>query len=167
MKFLIRTKILLSILLLICLQGCAPGEVWPGTTSFDYTFKFDLRYDSQHAYLMDYWFGESREKSWVAATPEEVKRSGMVFENVYQTFPRGGILYVKWFDEDTGHVNENLIDLNKRLPLQMNDKHLYLMLRHDQVYIYVISKKIHESYAQNVGPNIYRYHEIQQIYPDQ
>ena len=135
-----------------------------------YAFEFDLKYDNQHAVILDYWYGNSKSDSWVNLPAEYVKMGKTAStESVTQMMPPGGLLYVKWRDTETQKVYEDNVDLRHRLPKNIEDHRICLMINGPQLYVYLISpegKNRPESEPQN-GPDKYSDLKNVTIYPDQ
>ena len=135
-----------------------------------YSFQFDLKYDDQHAVILDYWYGNSKSDSWDNLSAEAVRMGKTASAtSVTQMMPPGGLLYVKWRDTETQKVYEDNVDLRHRLPKNIEDHRIYLMIKGPQLYVYLISpegKKRPQSEPQN-GPDIYSDLKNVTIYPDQ
>ena len=135
-----------------------------------YAFEFDLKYDNQHAVILDYWYGNSKSDSWDNLSAEAVRMGKTASAtSVTQMMPPGGLLYVKWRDTETQKVYEDNVDLRHRLPKNIEDHRIYLMIKGPQLYVYLISpegKKRPQSEPQN-GPDKYSDFKIVTIYPDQ
>ncbi|WP_342618386.1 hypothetical protein [Rhodoferax sp. GW822-FHT02A01] len=133
-----------------------------------YSFGFDLRYDNQHAVILDYWYGKSRADWWIQASEDTVKKGKPIyFEGVTEPMLPGGLLYVKWRDTDTKKVYEDTVDLSPRLPKNIEDHEIYLMIKGSQLYVYLVSPESRPTNMPSNGPHIYRSQIVTTIYPDQ
>ena len=56
--------------------------------------------------------------------------------------PRGDYLYFKWRVIATGEVFEDRVDLSSRLPQDMNNRRLYIVIFGPQLYVYVFPPEI-------------------------
>ena len=133
-----------------------------------YAFEFDLKYDNQHAVILDYWYGNSKSDSWVNLPAEYVKMGKTASTSgVTQMMPPGGLLYVKWRDTETQKVYEDNVDLRHRLPKNIEDHTVYLMIKGHQLYVYLVSPDRRTPDMASNGPSMYSYRKVTAIYPDQ
>ena len=133
-----------------------------------YSFQFDLKYDNQHAVILDFWYGNSKSDSWVNMPAEAVKMGETASAtSVTQMMPPGGLLYVKWRDTETQKVYEDNVDLRHRLPKNIEDHTVYLMIKGHQLYVYLVSPDRRTPDMASNGPNMYSHRKVTAIYPDQ
>lgn len=132
-----------------------------------YSFEFDLRHDKQHAVVLDFWYGNSRSDWWIN-WPEELVREGKTLssEGVTQPMPPGGLLYVKWRDTETGKVYAETVDLRHRVPKNIENHKIYLMIKGAQLYVYLVSPDRRPPDMPINGPSMYDYRKVTTIYPD-
>ena len=133
-----------------------------------YAFEFDLRQDDQHAVILDYWYGNSRKDAWMHA-PEQVTVEGdyMTMDSTWGAKVPRGTLYVKWRDTETQKVYEDTVDLRQRLPKNIEDHRIYLMIKGAQLYVYLISPEGIKRPKNEIpnGPSAYSHLKIVTIYP--
>ena len=133
-----------------------------------YSFIFDLRQDDQHAVILDYWYGNSRKDTWMHA-PEQVTVEGdyMTMDSTWGAKVPRGTLYVKWRDTETQKVYEDTVDLRQRLPKNIEDHTIYLMLKGAQLYVYLISPEGIKRPKNEIpnGPSMYNDLKIVTVYP--
>ena len=133
-----------------------------------YSFDFDLQQDDQHAVVLDFWYGNSRSDWWINLPNEYVKQGTRLgSEHVTQQMPPGGLLYVKWSNTDTRKVFEDTVDLRHRLPKNIENHKVYLMIRGAQLYVYLVSPERRSPDLPSDGPSMYDYRKVTTIYPDQ
>ncbi len=133
-----------------------------------YSFEFDLRYDNQHAEILDYWYGKSKNE-WRLRADEDLVKSGrpIFFESVTGQMLSDNLLYVKWRDTDIGKVYEDTVDLRNRMPRNIEDHTIYLMIKGPQLYVYLVSPERRPSNVPSNGPSMYGYRKVTTLYPDQ
>ncbi|WP_342617094.1 hypothetical protein [Rhodoferax sp. GW822-FHT02A01] len=154
-----------SLGILLMTASCASRTGWDSRPT--YSFGFDLRYDKQHAEILDYWYGKSR-TNWRLHAEEDLVKEGktLLFEGVTGPMEAGGLLYVKWRDTETKTVYEDTVDLRNRLPKNMEDHEIYLMIKGSQLYVYLVSPERRPTNMPSNGPHIYRSQIVTTIYPD-
>ena len=150
----------LLVVVMLALAGCATNaEV------VDHAFSFDTRYDGQDAEVLDYRYGAS--KLPVRAPEAAVSEGKPLYQaNVHGPMLRGDSLYVKWRDKATGKVYEDTVDLRQRLPANITDQRIHLIIKGPQLYVYLISPGPKRPNSTVGGPRMYRDLETTLIYPD-
>ena len=103
------------------------------------------------------------------SAPEQVTEKGktMTTDNTFGAKVPRGTLYVKWRDTETQKVYEDTVDLRQRLPKNIEDHRIYLMIKGAQLYVYLISPegiKRPKNEMPN-GPSAYSHLKIVTIYP--
>ena len=162
-------KLILSLmigLMMTTLTSCAANGGASDTQV--YSFIFDLRQDDQHAVILDYWYGNSRKDTPIRA-PKQMTEEGKTatIESTFGAMVPRGTLYVKWRDTETQKVYEDTVDLRQRLPKNIEDHRIYLMIKGAQLYVYLISPggiKRPKNEIPN-GPSAYSHLKIVTIYP--
>ena len=159
-------KLILSLMIGLIMTALTPAANAEKLQYF--AFEFDFRKDNQHAAVQDYWFGNSKSHAWVRATEELVaKGQEWYFEATTQQGVPGGFLYVKWRDTETQKVYEDTVDLRHRVPKNIEDHTIYLMIKGHQLYVYLVSPDRRTPDMASNGPNMYSYRKVTAIYPDQ
>lgn len=79
---------------------------------------------------------------------------------------RGDTLYVKWRIKASGEVLEDTVDLNSRLPKDIEAHRLYFIVERRQLNVYLISPRLRPPDFPVVGPAKYRYYQAYVIYPN-
>jgi hypothetical protein len=146
---------------LAVLTGCAAHP-----SLVDHAFGFDLRKDGQAAEILAYQYGESA-LARRAAENRLGRGDGLVFDGLHGPMKRGDFLYVKWRDTASGQIHETRVDLRPRLPPDITDHTVYLMIRGAQLQVYLVSPPT-VARAANVpteGPQLYHDRNIARIYP--
>lgn len=131
----------------------------------DHAFSFDSRYDEQDADVLDYRYGSSQ----LPVRPSrEAVAQGKVFvsANVHGPMARGDSLYVKWRDRNSGRVFEDTVDLDRRLPADIEGHRIHFVIKGAQLYVYLISPAERRYRDPMYGPEIYRHRASTRIYPD-
>jgi hypothetical protein len=133
-----------------------------------HTFQFYANSDTQNAEVLDYRYGEGGQARH--ADPEDVKQErARCCQSVSGLMPKGDFLYMKWRDILTGRIYEDTVDLRYRLPWSIDHHTIYPMVYGSQLYVFLIyppseKRDVNEPV---IGPSIYDYRKVRQIYPDQ
>ena len=142
--------------------GCA------SIASQNYSFGFDLRDDNQHAVILDYWFGNSRADRWIFPGDWYVEQgTPFYFEGVTGAMLHAQALYVKWRDTETGKIYEDTVNLRHRLPNNIENHKVYLMIRGPKLYVYLVSREPRPADMPSNGPAMYASRIVTTIYPDE
>lgn len=154
-----------------------------GPRLVDHSFEFNAVWDSPEIEILDYRYGDSKAPG--ARPPEWALESGKVAQGTGTSGPMilGDSLYVKWRVRSTGETYQDTVDLRSRLPANMKDKKIRLIVKGAQLYIFVISPEIivpnpcppkeelrQLSRSSEAGDRVfsmYCNHKIVTIYPDQ
>lgn len=132
----------------------------------DHAFGFDLRQDGQQAEVLDYRYGDSHLP--VQAAPAAVAAGQtFAFAGVHGPMRRGETLYVKWRDRASGQIHADTVDLRARLPADLRDHTLYVLIRGAQLIVYLVSPRgvPRAASAPADGPRLYLDRNVVQIYP--
>ena len=158
-RFLLPTIFIISLLIL---AGCA-AIVGSGVSC---GFSFDMRYDDQHAAVLDYLLmGEKTAIIGASKPPYVDKNHKSYFENIGYQYDRPRSLYLKWQDELTGNIHENTIDLRQSLPRDLDGTMLYFILHGSQVYVYLANLNTRVPYNPKNGSTMYGSFANIQLYP--
>ncbi|MBK7687222.1 MAG: hypothetical protein IPJ25_15530 [Rhodocyclaceae bacterium] len=154
------------------LTACAMGG-----NVFHYSISFDARRDSPEIEVIDYRY--SNGDVLILYPEKERLRLGQVFHraDIYGELPRGDFLYVKWRVKATGEIFEDKVDLQKRLPADMEKLDINFVVHGPHLYVFVEwpwdgqpwqSEPNATKYTPVPG-GVKRYqgHKQVQIYPDQ
>ena len=144
-------------------MSCAVHVAASGSYS---RFEFDLRQDGQHAIMLDYVY-KSGNRTLVAMDRDYVKMGqGFYVESAGLRGPRGTSLYAKWRDTKTNQVFEDTVDLQHRLPPDMQNKALTLLVEGPQLQLFVVSEdQARVEGSPLIGPSVDRRQSVAQIYP--
>ena len=161
-SILVRTtnfsKFLLGALLMSAGLAQAGSEI-------SYGFEFDLTKDSQHAAILSYKYSAGS-RVLISRKPSDFADfKGLYGESMRAPMPRGTSLQVKWKDTKTNEVFEDTVNLGNRLPKDMSEKIISLMIFGPQLYIFVTSDEPHVPGAPIIGPSIKKRKTTIQIYP--
>lgn len=114
----------------------------PGISWQNCSFGFDLRYDHQDAYVLDYKLSSDR-YTLVAADKYYVdKGTHLYFQNVIGMVDRPSHLWVKWHDNITDRTYEDTIELKNILPRYLDDTRIYFIIRGAKIYVYLKTKEL-------------------------
>jgi hypothetical protein len=138
---------------------------YPGELSGSILFQFDLRYDNQHAAIMDYKLWASDYS--MAQAPEEYVKQGrdFYFTSIQGPNKRLDNLYVKWRDIPSGKIYEKTINLRHLLPADINNDTIYLLIYGADLYVYLALHKPRPEGDKPVGAPLYKNQTNLQIYP--
>lgn len=102
-----------------------------------HTFAFDTIHDSPDIEVLDYQYGSSRQFATFA--DKERIALGQVFpaNHISGYMPRGEFLYVKWRIKSTDQVFEDRVDLNSRLPEELEGLELRFVIHGPQLYVFL------------------------------
>lgn len=141
-------------------------ETSQAADEISYGFEFNLSKDGQHAVILTYKY-YSGSRLLISRVPEDFANfTGLYGESMRAPMPRGTSLYVKWKDTNTNEVFEDTVAMSKRLPKDMSEKIISLMIYGRQLYIFVTSDKPHVPGTPVIGPSENKRLETIQIYPD-
>lgn len=150
-------------LVALLLVGCATSP-----KVVNHGFGFDARWDSKGIKILDYRYGTSSHPS--ARNGAERRAQGESYQTarIYGEMRVGDDLYVKWRDESTGEIHEDMVDLRSRLPDNMTSQDIYFIVEKRQLYVYLISRdKRRPSNIKPNGPEKFHDFIVTTIYPDQ
>lgn len=169
----------LALLFIACaLAACAAGP-----RVVDHAFRFDARWDSPDAEVLDFRYGDSKLPG--VRPPEWALKEGSIGQATGVNGPMliGDSLYVKWRIKSTGEVYQDTVNLRSRLPADIKDHTIYFIIKGAQLYVYLISPDklnpnpcpphdvlLRLSKSDNPDDRIlfmYCYRKISKIYPDQ
>lgn len=131
-----------------------------------HSFGFDLRYDNQDAEMLDYRYGDSKSPSR-AADWAVSEGTPVFFEGVTGTMRRGDFLYAKWRIRSSQKVYEDTVDLRNRLPANIADHRIVLMINGSQLWVYLVAPDKRSAGDLPNGPQRYRDRRVITLYPDQ
>lgn len=140
--------------------GCASNQ-----GLVHHSFQFDLANDNQDAELLDYRYGDSL---LPVSPPEWAIKEGRAFyfQSVHGVMRRGDSLYAKWRILSSKQICEDTVDLRTRLPQDIKDHTLTLMIRGPQLYIYLVTPNPIPKGESPNGPRVYRDRKVITLYPD-
>jgi hypothetical protein len=126
--------LLLLLLTLVWITACASEP-----RLVDHGFKFDARWDSPDAEVLNYRYGNSIAPG--ARVPDYALRDGKINQSasISGAFPLEDSLYVKWRIKATGTIYEDTVDLKNRLPSDITGQRIYFIIEGAQLYVYLIS----------------------------
>jgi hypothetical protein len=131
-----------------------------------YGFEFDLRQDGQHAAIISYEYFDGPRVLKSRFPDSYTNADGLGVEDFTALMPRGTKLHVKWRDTSTREVFEDTVMLDKKLPKDMSNKIISLMIRGRQLQVFLTSTNMpHVPGTPVIGPSLYRSHVTVQIYP--
>jgi len=133
----------------------------------DHSFSFDAITDSPDAELLDYRYGDSKQRP--TRNPEYLRQEGRSIQRggISGEMLRGDFLYVKWRIKSTGQVYEDTVDLRRRLPADITDHRIHFIVKGPQLYVYLITPERRPPDMPPNGPRPYQYLKTITIYPDQ
>jgi len=148
-------------LMLFALTACAtqPKDVL-------HSFSFGSYSENQDIEVLNFQYGST---NMTGTRPEdwEFKREHIgQGTNVSGAFPVGDFLYVKWRIESTGAVYEDTVDLKSRLPPDMDHQTVYFVIKGSQLYVYLISEKLHAHGAPDCPSRPYHSFKCTTLYPE-
>ncbi len=114
-------------------SGCATGE-----KGYYVCLDFDTRHDSPEVEVLDYHYGECNHYG-ICANRRRVA-NGESFDKTCWcgSYARGKTLYVKWLVKETGTIYEDTVDLDKRMPRDVNLYLIRFVIRYDQLFVYLV-----------------------------
>lgn len=127
-------------------------------------FHFDMNYDDQHASILDY-----RLDGWNAQIDAPSRKSVANREKSYAgglgfQYDRPTSLYVKWQDELTGAIYQDIVDLRWSLPYDLAGTDIYFLVKGSQLSVYLVY--IYEEDSNNkIGAHMYRGFKNIKLYP--
>jgi len=131
-----------------------------------YGFEFDLTKDGQHAAILSYKYS-AESRVLISREPSDFADfKGLYGESMRAPMPRGTSLQVKWKDTRTNEIFEDTVSLRNRLPKDMSEKIISLMIFGRQLYIFITSDEPHAPGTPIIGPSINKRQTTIQIYPD-
>lgn len=135
-RYYMARLVILSIFLgawIVLLSGCATRE-----RAHYHIFDFDTLSDSPEIKILDYQYGDCNNYG-ICANRQDVEK-GRTYSQEYRcgNYPRGRILYVKWQIIESGKICEDRVDLDKRLPKDIDYYRIRLVIRGEQLFIYLL-----------------------------
>ncbi|PRC90838.1 hypothetical protein [Solimicrobium silvestre] len=159
-RLFIKNLLILSLLLFV-VAGCDNLFVKERSCGFS----FDMRFDDQHAAVLDYklW----GEKNLIDGVPKEYLDKRMKFygEGIGFQYDRPISLYVKWQGDITGSIYEKTVDLRHVMPRNLEGTDLYFIVHGPQIYVYLALKESYVRGAQRIGTRYLDRTNIQ-LYPN-
>jgi len=132
-----------------------------------HSFSFDARWDSPDVEVLDYRYGDPDQHG--DRPSEDMRKEGRSNQsaNVGGLIEVAKSLYVKWRIKETGEIFEDLVDLRRRLPGDMEGVRVYFEIRGKQLYVYLISPE-RRPLGWPKGPlKEFTHLKVFTIYPDQ
>lgn len=132
--------------LLICsttLIACAIGPEKPKIYSYQINWNVATDapvYGKPEVKVLDFAYGVTNQfdiipDKWLRASFRADGCCDLMHRGV--NAPRGDYLYFKWRVLTTGQVVEDRVDLSKRLPQDMNNRGLYVLIAGNKLYVYL------------------------------
>ena len=156
------SSLFLSSFLLFALNGCDNLFVQKGSCGFS----FDMRYDNQHATVVDYKLQGAN--NLIAFISKENLSKGDKFygAGIGLQYDRPTSLYVKWHDDVSGSVYEKTIDLKNVMPRDLDGTMLYFILHESQIFVYLAYLNKDGRNQTKIGSTIYSGYLNIQLYPN-
>ena len=162
---------LAGLLVVFALSACASNPATancPSNKRVNYSFAFDMR-ETPDIEILDYSYGFPN--CLIAENPKELRarNKSLQVNSVYGPMQTGGKLNVKWRIRSTGKEYEDTVDLNSRLPNDIENNYLTFMIKNSQLYIYLVTREFRQKDTpQDDGPKAYtNWYKTLTIYPDQ
>jgi hypothetical protein len=158
-KFLKRFLLLLAVLLVAC---AAQQPVGPRLV--DHAFSFDARVDSKDTEILAFKYGmggtpQTQAPFW---KDEKNARQGT---NINGVMPLGDTLYVKWRNQSSNEIFEDLVNLKPLLPSDMSRQRIHFVVQGAQLFVYQIEPVPRPPDWPIIGPRKFQYEKVNQIYP--
>jgi hypothetical protein len=144
-----------QVIALTALVACTSGP-----KVIDHAFSFDLFSDSPDAELLAYRYGDSN----LPVNSMGERSTAPQRTNVHGPMRQGDSLYAKWRIKASGKIYEDTVDLRNRLPRDITNHRIYLMIKGPQLYVYLIppTKRADGS----TTPRMYPGKDAKVIYPN-
>jgi hypothetical protein len=136
-------RVFLVGLLFACLSACANGPEQPKLFSYQIQWNVSTdapTYGKAEVKILDYAYGVADKFDIIPDKWSRDRRPpGGCCDATNQGInaPRGDYLYFKWRVIATGEIFEDRVDLSKRLPQDMNDRGLYVLIAGTKLYVYL------------------------------
>lgn len=126
----------LALFLVVAIQtACATGP-----RLVNHSFQFDPVWDSPGIEVLDYRYGQSKNpvaRGCLTPSCDKSRQGG----STSGTMLVGDDLYVKWRIKSTGEVYEDTVDLKSRLPDNIANHRINVIVDGSQLYVYLIVPK--------------------------
>jgi len=116
-----------------------------GVTSHPmHSFGFDTRHDSPDVEVMDYHYGNDKQRGVRPESERVAMGQSFPYERIYGELPRADFLYVKWRIKDRMRPDQYLgsyqdrVDLRTRLPVDIDGFGIHFVVKGRQLYVYLI-----------------------------
>lgn len=144
----ITIRSIVFILLVTTLIACASRLV-------NHSFSFDALEDSPEIVILNYSYGNSKQPS-ARATEFELKQNRVnQSARINGEMLVGDSLFVKWRIKNTGKVYEDLVDLKKLLPRNIENHRVYFIVKERQLFVYLITPNRRLPTEESNGPRVY------------
>lgn len=121
----------------LALNGCALLQ----RTEY-HSFAFAMYRDNPNIEVLDFWYGKSREKTWIKMSDWRIEKGiPKQGESIGMLSRRQDFLYVKWRDKASKLELSDTVDLRHRLPDNISDHKIYFMIVDSKLYVYLIADR--------------------------
>lgn len=126
--------------LLLALQACATGP-----QLVNHSFSFNGWSDSWYSgpdsnvQLQEFSYGNQYHMTRKIVDSDEEFLAPRL--GIHGPMPVGEFLYVRWRLKNTGEMIKHQVDLRNRLPKDMSDQTLTFVIKHKELYVYLVTNK--------------------------
>lgn len=168
LKFKFRMQ-LVVLTAIFSLAACASNPLTvncPDNKLFYQSFSFDMR-ESPEVELRDYFYGI--QNCPALYNPPYLKNRGesLQIHSEFGSTRRAEKLYVKWRIKATGREYEDIVDLKKRLPMDMTNHELHFSFKDSQLYVYLVTPEPRPQDMPANGPRKFQAKRTLAIYPSE
>lgn len=134
-------RVIAAAALLASIASCAfmGGEGRTYYHSFDFDTNVDAAtYGHREVDVLDYAYGTSRSFGTYRGKESKELSASITQGGVTGPMARGEFLYFKWQVRATGQVYEDHVDLRHRLPSDMTNRAIHVVIDDSQLYVFLL-----------------------------
>jgi hypothetical protein len=116
--------------------------------------------------ILEFRYGDG--KTFRTSSEDAIRMFGKSTQSMHinATMPVGDSLYVKWRDKATAQEYQDTVDLQARLPSDMEDQRIEFMIQSNKLFVYLIDfKTLNPKDTPIVGSYKVQPYKTRQIYP--